>query len=202
MVNVLTVLREVAAGRPPFPFVDPARRARAASAVARGIECILRTQVRQDGRLTAWCAQHDEATLAPAWARDFEPPTLSGSETVGIVRLLMGIERPAPEVVAAIEGAVQWLRAVAIQGVRVEEFTGADGRRDLRVAADPAATPLWARFYEIGTNRPVFTGRDRVIRYALGEIEHERRNGYRHYGTWPAALLAEDYPRWRAGVAP
>jgi len=196
MVNVLTLLRDVAAGRPPFAFVDEARRTRARAAVSRGIDIILRTQVKQDGRLTAWCAQHDEKTLAPAWARAYEPPSLSGSESVGIVRFLMEVERPSAEIIAAVEGAAAWLRAVAIPDLRLEEFTGADGRRDRRVVAAPGAAPLWARFYELGTNRPIFLGRDSVVRSALSEIEHERRNGYAYYGTWPARLLAEEYPRW------
>lgn len=198
MVNVLTVLRDSAAGKPPDSFVDEVRSAKAAAAVARGVDCLLRTQVKQNGKLTAWCAQHDEKTLAPAWARNFEPPSLSGNESVGIVRFLMAIGQPTPEIIAAVEGAVAWLRAVAIHGLRHEEFTNADGKRNRRVVADAAAEPLWARFYELGTNRPVFTGRDKVIRYAISEIEYERRNGYAYYGTWPGTLLAEDYPRWRA----
>ncbi len=129
MVNVLTVLRAAAAGKPPYDFVDQSRRARSAAAVARGIDCILHTQIRQDGKLTAWCAQHDETTLKPASARNFEPPTLSGGESVGIVRFLMEIEQPTPEITAAIKGAVAWFRAVAIHGIRLEEFTGADGKR-------------------------------------------------------------------------
>jgi PelA/Pel-15E family pectate lyase len=197
MVNVLTVLRDAAAGRPPYAFVDESRRAKARAAVSRGIDIILRTQLKQDGKLTAWCSQYDEKTLAPAWARAYEPPSLSGSESVGIVRFLMAIEKPTPEIVAAIEGAVAWFRAVAIPGLRLEDFTGADGRKDRRVVADPTASPLWARFYELGTNRPIFLGRDSVVRYAYSEIEHERRNGYAYYGRWPASLLDTDYPKWR-----
>ena len=197
MINVLTVLRDASAAKPPYEFVDVARRARAAAAVARGTDCVLRTQIKQDGKLTAWCAQHDETTLEPAWARNFEPPSLSGGESVGIVRFLMEIEQPTAEIITAIEGAVAWFQAVSIHDVRLEEFTGVDGKRDKRVVADPKAGLLWARFYELGTNRPVFTGRDRVIRYALSEIEHERRNGYSYYVTSPASLLGKDYPQWR-----
>jgi PelA/Pel-15E family pectate lyase len=196
MVNVLSVLRDVAAAGPPYSFADAGRRSRAASAVARGVDCMLRSQVAQGGRLTAWCAQHDARTLEPAWGRNFEPPTLSGHESVGIVRFLLSIEKPTPQVVAAVEGAVAWLRAVAIHGLRLEEFT-VDGRRDRRAVADPAAAPLWARFYELDTNRPVFTGRDKVIRHTFDAIERERRMGYAYYGTWPATLLAEEYPGWR-----
>jgi PelA/Pel-15E family pectate lyase len=198
MVRVLTVLRDAAEGKPPYAFVDAARRTKARAAVARGIDMILRTQIKQDGKLTAWCAQHDETTLAPAWARAYEPPSLSGSESVGIVRFLMEIERPTPEIVAAIEGAVAWFKAVAIQGLRLENFTDATGRKDRRVVPDAGAPPLWARFYEVGTNRPIFLGRDSVVRYTYGEIEHERRNGYAYYGGWPARLLDTEYPRWRA----
>jgi PelA/Pel-15E family pectate lyase len=197
MVNVLELLRDARDPQAPFAFLDGGRRGRAADAVTRGIDLILRTQVVQDGRLTVWCAQHDETTLEPAWGRAYEPPTLSGNESVGIVRFLMSIEEPTPEIVAAIEGAVAWLRAVAIAGLRLEEVRDAKGNRDRRVVADPAAPALWARFYDLDTNRPVFMGRDSVPRAALADIEQERRIGYAYYGTWPARLLAEDYPRWR-----
>ncbi len=40
----------------------------------------------------------------------------------------------------------------------------------------------WARFSEIGTNRPIFAGRDGVVRYSVDEIEKERQDGY---GDWP-----------------
>ena len=79
----------VPAGQAPYAFVDAARRARAAAAVEQGVACILRTQVRQGGQLTGWCAQHDEKTLLPAWARKFEPPSLSGNESVGLVAFLL-----------------------------------------------------------------------------------------------------------------
>lgn len=112
MMNVMFLLRDVAAGGEPYVFVDDARRARAGDAVERGIDCILNTQLKQEGELTAWAAQYDEATLEPAWARTYEPPSLSGNESVAIVRFLMELETPTPEQIAAIEGAVRWLRAV------------------------------------------------------------------------------------------
>ncbi len=201
MINVMRLLRDVAAGTEPYAFVDEARRERAAGAVERGIDCILKTQLEEEGRLTAWAAQYDEVTLEPAWARAYEPPSLSGAESVAIVRFLMEIEQPTPEIIAAIEGAVGWLRKVAIHGLLYVKGVNADGLDDAAVVEDPAAGPLWARFYEIGSNRPVFTGRDSVVRYSLAEIETERRGGYRYYGTWPASLLEEDYPRWRARIA-
>jgi PelA/Pel-15E family pectate lyase len=189
MVNALELLRDVARGQVPYDFVDDHLRSKAAAALERGIGCILKTQIKQDGKLTAWCAQHDEKTLEPAWARAYEPPSLSGAESVGIVRLLMSIEEPTPEIVAAIEGAVTWLRSVAMKGVRIETIRGDDGRRERRLVPDPAAPPLWARFYELGTNRPLYLDRDSVFRYDFAEIGYERRSGYAYHGTWAAELL-------------
>jgi PelA/Pel-15E family pectate lyase len=200
MIRVMTLLRGVVRGEAPYDFVDARRRARAAAAVERGLALILRTQIRQGGVLTAWCAQYDSATLEPAWARAYEPPSLSGAESVAIVRYLMSIEDPSPEVIAAVDGAVAWLRAAAITGVRVESFSDADGRPDRRVVADANAPPIWARFYELGSNRPIFLGRDSVVRYEFGQIERERRAGYNYYGDW-ARTVFEDYPAWRARVS-
>ncbi len=200
MVRVMSQLRDIAAGQAPYAFVDYARRERAALAVAKGIEVILATQIRQDGQLTVWCAQHDERTLAPAWARRYEPASLSGNESVGITRFLMSIPNPSPDVIAAVTGAVRWLEANAIQGVRFENFTGPDGAPDARVVSDTQAGRLWARFYELETDRPLFMDRQSVARYRFSEIERERRTGYRYYGTWPETLLSQDYPAWRRRV--
>lgn len=200
MIRVMTLLRDVAAGDGPYGFVDADRRARAGAAVSKGVEVILAAQVRQAGVLTAWCAQHDETTLAPAWARAYEPPSLSGSESVGITRFLMSIPDPSPEVVAAIEGAVRWFEASAIHGVRFETTRTADGQADAHVVADPRAPPIWARFYELETNRPIFLSRDSVFHYDFAKIERERRTGYRYYGAWPEPLLRVDYPAWRRRV--
>ncbi|MCB0564485.1 MAG: hypothetical protein KDD01_08940, partial [Phaeodactylibacter sp.] len=147
--------------------------------------------------LTAWCAQYDEKTLQPAWARNFEPPSLSGDESVDIVDFLMEIKNPKPEIIAAIEGAMAWFDAVQISGLRYHRGIAADGQRDGWTEPDPSAEPLWARFYEIGTNRPIFVGRDKVIHYSFDEIERERRAGYSYYGDWPTKLLDRDYPKWR-----
>ena len=196
MVRILELLRDVAESSD-YQFLKTEYRTKAKAPVTKGINCILRTQITQDGKLTVWCAQHDEKTLAPAWARAYEPPSLSGAESVGIVRFLMSIEEPTPEIIAAVEGAVEWFRSVTIHGIRLEGFTNAEGQDDRRVVADPNAGPLWARFYELGSNRPIFLDHDSVVRYAFSEISQERRTGYAYYGRWAARLLTDAYPQWR-----
>jgi PelA/Pel-15E family pectate lyase len=199
MVRVMEVLRDAAGGVAPFTFVDAQRRVRAGKAVERGLALILKAQVRVNGRLTVWCAQHDEATLAPAKARTYEHPSLAGSESVGVLRFLMSIPNPSVEVVAAVEAGVAWLRDVRLTGLRVDTRPDASrpGGFDRAVVKDAAAPPIWARFYEIGTNRPIFSGRDSIVRDDMAAIEHERRVNYAWYGYWPGELLAREYPEWR-----
>ena len=125
------------------------------------IECILKTQVVVNGKKTVWCAQHDEVTFAPAPARTFELVSLSGGESVGIVRFLMSIRQPSPEVVDSIKSAVEWFEKSKLTGIKWEakpDKTKLHGF-DRVVVKDPNAGPLWARFYDISTNRPIFVGR-------------------------------------------
>lgn len=201
MVRVLNLLREIESGHGPYAFVDAGRRARAADATARGLDVILKTQIRKDGVLTVWCAQHDQVTLAPAWARRFEPPSYSGGESVGITRYLMSLPDPSPEVIAAVEGSVAWFRAHAIPGIRIESFTDATGQRDRRVVQDASAGPQWARFYDLETGKPIFMGRESVAKASLAEIEQERRAGYSYYVDSAARLLEADYPAWKRRLA-
>ena len=59
-------------------------------------------------------------------------------------------------------------------------------------------TPLWARFHEIGSNRPFMANRDGKKVYSLSKVALERRTGYAWYGSWPARILERDYPAWKA----
>ena len=86
----------------------------------KGIGCILKTQIRVDGKPTVWCAQHDEHTFAPAPARAYELASFRGDEPASIVALLMSIPHPSPEIVAAVKGAVAWFETHAVKDIRVE----------------------------------------------------------------------------------
>lgn len=189
MVNVLRVLRDVGrAERGVYGFVDDSLRARTAAALARGVDCLLATQVVVDGKRTAWGQQHDPLTLQPVGARSYEHAALSGRESAGIVELLMSLPSPDARVVAAVHDAVDWFRATAIHGYAYD-FEG--GRRE-----QAGAGPIWARMTEIGTNRPIFSNRDGVKLYDYEQLG-DRRRGYAWYSTEPAGVL-EKYERWSA----
>ena len=202
MVRLLEFVREVATGEG-YAFVEDARRKKAALAFDRGIGCILKCQIKVDDKLTAWCAQHDEIDFRPRPARSYELATLSGSESVGIARLLMSLDDPSPEVVRSVEAALGWFDTARLTGIRVASVKDENGPRGLNkvVVVDPTAPALWARFYAIETNKPVFADRDGVPKPGLADIGHERRNGYAWYGTWPRKLLEVEYPAWRKRVA-
>jgi PelA/Pel-15E family pectate lyase len=200
MARLMFFLREVATDRS-YEFVSAKQRAAARLAFDRGVDCILRCQIKVNGKLTAWCAQHDEIDFRPQPARTFELASLSGSESVDLTRLLMSIENPSPEIVRAVNAAVGWLESVKIIGIEVVESKDADGRKDKVVKNNPAAKPMWARFYDIESGKPIFAGRDGVKKYSLAEIEQERRNGYSWLGYWPQTLLEKDYPAWKAKLA-
>ncbi|OIN57637.1 pectate lyase [Arsenicibacter rosenii] len=197
MLNVLNVMKYTAEGAKGFDVLDPALRAPARQAVDKGIGCILKTQYVQNGKLTVWCAQHDRNTLLPAKARAFELPSLSGAESVGLVRFLMQIPNPSPAIKQSIRAAVAWFEAVKLPGINTKGIVDASQPkgRDRIVVDDPSST-LWARFYDLETNKPFFVGRDSIKRNALADIENERRVGYGYYGDWPAKLLRVDYPKW------
>ncbi len=199
MVGVMNLLKDIADNNVPFDFVPSSVRGRSASAVKRGISCVLKSQILVDGAPASWCAQHDRHTLAPCRGRSYELPSLSGSESVGIVRFLMRVEKPDLAVKQSIEGAVAWFKRVELTGIRVERKVeeSQPGGFDTVVVRDLGAPPLWARFYDLHTNKPIFSGRDGVPRASLAEIPHERRNGYSWLGPYARVLLDEDWPRWR-----
>ena len=129
--------------------------------------------------------------------RTYELPSFSGGESVGVVKLLMDIENPSPDVICAIDGAIDWYRTHRIEGVRVETYTNAQGQRDRRVVEDPNAPWIWGRFYDLNTEKIYFCNRDGIKKNSLAEIGHERRNGYSWYVSSPQALL-DAYPAWAA----
>ncbi len=177
--------------------VDAAYADKCVDAIVKGVQCILKTQWKQNGKLTAWCAQYNAKTLEPEMARKFELVSLSGMESVGIVRFLMRIEKPSPAIVQAVNAAVEWFNKVKITGykyVDVEAPNEKSGRD--RVLQPDSAGLLWARFYDMNTNEPFFTGRDSERKRSITEVENERRTGYAWYGSWPAKLLATEYPAW------
>lgn len=199
MVNVMRVLQDIFEYDPLYWYVPTSLREKAKTAFDKGVQCILATQVVQDGKPTVWCAQHDFETLAPAKARAYELPSLSGQESDNIVLLLMDIPNPSPEIVAAVENAIAWFEKSKIEGIRLEYYRNDEGKRDYRVVACEKCPVLWARFYELDTNRPFFCDRDGIKKYDVSQIGHERRTGYSWYNNDGRSVLTR-YKMWKREI--
>ncbi|RYF78578.1 MAG: pectate lyase [Cytophagaceae bacterium] len=199
MIDVMWVMRRTADKTGPFAQLDRSLAPKAQQAVDKGVECILNSQYTQHGKLTAWCAQHDRITLQPTNARAFELASLSGSESVGIIEFLMSLPNPSDRVKRSVGAAIAWLDSVKLVGINTKTIADPTQKsgKDVIVVQEPNAVK-WARFYDLETNKPFFCGRDGVKKYSLDQIENERRVGYGWYGTWPAKLIASEYPAWQA----
>ncbi|WP_343557820.1 pectate lyase [Sphingobacterium sp.] len=196
MINALLVLHNVANKQEGFEAVNAGFISKAQLAVQKGIACILKTQVTQGGERSIWAAQYDEKTLAPAQARKFEPASLSTSESVAIIRFLM-LQPATNEIQQAIEHAIKWFQQHDIEGYRFDRIKdNLAGKYQRQLVADPTST-IWARFYHLEDNRPLFGDRDDTIKYNFEEVSEERRNGYAWFGNWPEKLIQKEYPKWK-----
>ncbi len=229
VTQAIEVLEGVAEGKGMYAFTSPELRRRAAPRVAQGYACILACQIQVDGRRTAWCQQHDALTLQPTSARNFEPVAACGDESSNLVKFLMTVPNPSPEIIASVNAAAAWFKQVAIHdqvwsrgrggfggGGRPPGAPGAGpgaaGTAGAAAApaprARPAPTPthlvptpgaplLWARYYAIGSNLPVFGDRDKTVHDKVEELSLERQRGYNWYNSGPQEML-DTYATWSA----
>jgi PelA/Pel-15E family pectate lyase len=114
-------------------------------AAIRGGEFILLAQMPQPQ--PGWAQQYN-AEMHPAWARRFEPPAVSSSETVGVIRALFALHVATGEerFLAPIPAALAWLKKSAL----------------------PAGGH--ARFYELKTNKPLFLTREYQLTYEADDL--------------------------------
>ena len=132
-------------------------------AALRGGEFLLLAQLPNPQ--PGWAQQYSYE-MQPIWARKFEPPAITGSESRGVIRVLMRLFRET--------GNHKWLEPVprALAYYKKSELPG--GRL--------------ARFYELETNRPLYFTKDYKLTY-------DGRNVPTHYsfssGSWVNSLTRE-----------
>lgn len=124
-----------------------------------------------EGDQPAWAQQYDE-NLVPAWARKFEPPAVSSIESLGACQTLFELWLATGEEKyrATIPAALDWLERSRLP----------DGK--------------WSRFYEFGTNRPLYCEADT---YRLTYDDSKLPD---HYGFQPDRLGSR-IDRLRADLA-
>ena len=117
-----------------------------------------------------WAQQYSR-DMKPAWARAFEPPAVCSAVAGRNIRTLIALALYTRDdaYLKPIPAALAWLDRSKL----------ADNR--------------WARFYELGTNKPIYGDRDGKVHYTLEEISEERRSGYSWQGDYGVASAAAYY---------
>lgn len=198
MTHAVEILHDVAEGAPDYKFLPAGLVKNAGPAAQRGIDCLLKLQITENGVKTAWAQQYDALTLEPTSARNYEMASLTSDESFPIVEFFMSLPDPTPAEVAAIHAACAWFTKVEIFGYRygsgnfMADRNSPEGRK---LVAAAGAGPVWSRYYQIGTDKPIFGDRDKTIHDDVNEISRERRNGYSWFNTEGIPVLNE-YKTW------
>jgi len=116
---------------------------------------------------------------------------------------LMSIDHPKKEIIKAIQNAVVWFQESKIYNTRVKTIPAPRMVTPFRISVsdrvvetDKTAPPIWTRYYELKTHRPLFCNRDSKVVYSLAEVTRERRDGYGWYTYSPQKVL-DAYPAWQ-----
>ncbi len=157
----------------------------------------------------AWAQQYD-ANMQPAWARIFEPPSVTGGESQGILRMLMVLygETGKRKYLEPIPRALSYFRNSVL---KPEQIPGRAGGRAPQPAIGGGDLGNWrregpimlARFYELKTNRPLYiTKGTRVSVRGEGtklidgyELSYSPASVIQHYGV---VTSGEELPRIEA----
>ena len=132
----------------------------------------------------AWAQQYD-SRMHPAWGRIFEPPSVTGSESQAALQMLLVLYRET--------GRKKYLEPFprAVEYLRKSDLPSDGPWRQEGGRCGPGALCL-ARFYELGTNRPLFITKGSRVRVETGpsrlldgyELSYSPESVISHYGLW------------------
>jgi hypothetical protein len=157
----------------------------------RGGDFILLAQLPEPQ--PGWAQQYDR-DMHPAWARRFEPPSITGGEARSVMKALLLLYRET--------GNRKYLEPLprALTYYRRSILPDTDKPSEARARACPGRTPCAARFYELKTNRPLYiTKGTRVTALDQGativdgyELSYSDESVITHYAVLvPAGEFAE-----------
>jgi PelA/Pel-15E family pectate lyase len=208
MTGIMTVFYSILQNKPDYFFVDAERRKKIQTAFDKGMDCILKCQIKENNVLNVWPQQSDNIDFHPQWGRTFEPPAICNQESADLVLFLMSIDNPSKEIINSIQSAVKWFEDSKIFGIRwtdipapTTKFKWRTSSIDRVVVKDSTAPPIWTRYYELGTHRPLFCDREYKIFYTLAEVGRERRSGYTWY-TYEPQIVLDQYSQWQKKWVP
>ena len=151
MTNIMKILRDIYNNEGDFKdIVDETLRNKCKEAFDKGLECIIKCQVDDNGTPAAWCAQHDTIDYLPTEGRPHELPSISGYESASLLSFLMSVENPSEELQNTITTAIDWLsKHIYRKNAKIEDYTNTQGEADRHIV-EATNSDVWARFIQIG----------------------------------------------------
>ena len=196
MINVLIMLEKIEDKRFPYNtgLISEETRLEISGMIDKAIDYILKAQLTVAGETSAWCAQHHPTTYEPVQARAYEHPSVSGSESIGIIKFLLN-QQDIPEAVAAAEAAIKWFDDHKSENTAYNAYstTDYDGDGKIDYFYYKAGSTLWYRFYDLTTGVGFFADIDGSKHWDISEISYERRTGYSWAGNWPSKIITPYY---------
>jgi PelA/Pel-15E family pectate lyase len=197
MVRVMILLDQAIKQVAPLNMdvFSAAQQAKLVTALAKGLEYILAAQIVQGGTKTVWCAQHDPKTYAAMGARSYELPSKSGSESVGVVALLLS-QPQSPAIKASAQAAIAWYKKSGTANTAYVSRPGGSTDDNYNPIQAKSGATMWHRFYDLAQDVGFFSGRlptddppGTGKQYDIMKIEAERRYGYQWGGAYGTRLF-------------
>lgn len=154
----------------------------------RGADFIIASQL--PAPQAGWAQQYSH-DMKPAWARAFEPPGVCSAATSRNIRTLVDayVRTGDEKYLGPIPAAIDWL-------MRSRLPADAISPDEVRQNAD-GGTGIWARLYEVGTNRPVYGDRENPQKmiYDVRDVSERELKSYGWQGTFGVPGAIENYER-------
>ena len=149
----------------------------------------------------AWAQQYD-VDMHPAWGRIFEPPSVTGSESQAVLKVLLVLYRETgkKKYLDPVRRTIDYLRR---SGLDVQGSPALSRRK--RCSPDELCL---ARFYELQTNRPLFISKGSRVRVRGGksdlldgyELTYSDERVITHYGLWTSGRELDQIAEEQRGL--
>lgn len=174
MTDLLSLLWDIA-NAPEYQWLSADLRAQAQAGFAKGVTWLVSAQVSVNGQRTVWTAQHHPLTGEPVAARKFEQISLVSSESAAVLQLMLDKAPDLPGVLPALCSGIQWLQQ---HQIRDKAWQRDDAGSRL---VEKKGAQIWARFYSLPAQQPVFFDRDGKVYHDVNQLSLERQQGYGWY---------------------
>ena len=182
MMDLLNLQWDIA-NHSDYQWLDADLRSAARAGFAKGVDWLVQAQVQVDGQRTVWAAQHHPLSGEPVAARKFEQISLVSSESAEVLQLLLDKAPDSVGVLPALCSGIAWLQQHQIRDKAWQRHgTGS-------ALVEKKGAQLWARFYSLPQQQPVFFDRDGQVYSDVNQLSLERQQGYGWYQTNAKGVL-------------